>query len=192
MFRRSLHSAFSKLKGSTRFFTSSVAQAYSNYASLLTTHPLSTKAVTAGVIAAVGDSTCQLVTPSEPAQPFDPLRTFKFSLIGACFTGPSLHIWYGFLQRHLPSASTKSVLTRLAFDQLMFSPLFLATFLSIILTLDGKWNEIGQKLRADYIPTLKACLTVWVPATFFNFKFVPYIYQVTLLHSVSFISNIGL
>ena len=106
------------------------------------------------------------------------MRALKFSLLGCFYIGPALHYWYGFLSHQFPSTAVTQVLQRVATDQFLFTPLMLSSFLSAILTLDGKSDEIESKLKSDFIPTLLLNYTVWIPAMFLNFKFVPNAYQV--------------
>lgn len=126
----------------------------------------------------IGDVACQTMITKE--EKINYLRALKFSLLGCFYIGPALHYWYAFLGARFPSTAVVQVLQRVATDQFLFTPLMLSSFLSAILTLDGKSNEIESKLRSDFIPTLMINYTVWIPAMFLNFKFVPNAYQVFL------------
>lgn len=71
-------------------------------------------------------------------------RTVRFTFVGAAVLAPALHVWYGFLIRALPGTAPATVVKRVALDQLLFAPVFLAGFLSTVMLLDGK----AAKVRA--------------------------------------------
>jgi hypothetical protein len=55
---------------------------------------------------------------------------------GVVLVGPALHFWYLTLSRLVPAATTAGAVMRLALDQLVFAPVFLATFFVALLTLE--------------------------------------------------------
>ncbi|KAG3118303.1 hypothetical protein PI124_g1373 [Phytophthora idaei] len=160
------------------------------YASLLVTHPLSTKIVTGGAIAGMGDVGCQHVLEVEDDDArFDIKRTAIFTFLGGFLISPVLHVWYGFLGSRLPGVSTTAVAKRLALDQLGFAPTFLPVILSSVLALEGHAEDIPNKLRADWWPLTKANWVVWVPAQILNFRFVPGSMQVLFSNVVGLLWN---
>ncbi|CAM9788893.1 unnamed protein product [Ectocarpus sp. 12 AP-2014] len=191
------------------------------YNSLLESRPLTTKAVTSGAIAFAGDVSCQLlalevakreeeqssaqdVDEHEQHEPFgdggarsvaseiDWGRTLRFTLVGAAVVAPALHAWYGFLIRRLPGTAPATVVKRVALDQLLFAPGFLAVFLSTVMLLDGNAAKIDRKLRADYPTTVVSNWGYWIPAQVINFRFVAPVYQVLYANFVGFFWNIYL
>ncbi|KAG1685177.1 hypothetical protein DVH05_011379 [Phytophthora capsici] len=163
---------------------------WSSYTSLLETHPLSTKIVTGGAIAGLGDVGCQLVLEAEDDNTkFDIKRTAIFTFLGGFLISPVLHVWYGFLGSRLPGVSAAAVAKRLALDQLGFAPMFLPVFLSSVLTLEGNGEQISDKLRAEWWPVTKANWSVWVPAQILNFRFVPGSMQVLFSNVVGLLWN---
>ncbi|KAG7389541.1 hypothetical protein PHYPSEUDO_010186 [Phytophthora pseudosyringae] len=169
---------------------SAFRRAWDSYASLLETHPLSTKIVTGGAIAGLGDVGCQLVLEGEDGElKLDVKRTAIFTLLGGLLISPVLHVWYGFLSARLPGVSAGAVAKRLALDQLGFAPTFLPVFLSTVLTLEGHAEDIPDKLRADWWPVTKANWAVWVPAQILNFRFVPGSMQVLFSNLVGLLWN---
>eukprot|EP00904_Undaria_pinnatifida_P007476 jgi/Undpi1/3859/HiC_scaffold_16.g07227.m1 len=119
-------------------------------------------------------------------------RAARFTLIGATFLAPVLHTWYGFLARRLPGTAAATVVKRVALDQLVFAPVFLASFLSVVMLLDGNAAKIEPKLRADYTATVASNWGYWIPAQMINFRFVAPVYQVLYSNSVGFVWNIYL
>lgn len=66
-------------------------------------------------------------------------------------------------------------LKRVLTDQLCYSPLSLAAFLSYMAVVmeGGDREAVGEKLRSVYLPTLAANYAVWPAAQFLNFLVIP-------------------
>lgn len=91
-----------------------------------------------------------LVRPSDVASEIDWGRTARFTLVGAAVLAPSLHLWYGVLLRWLPGKAPTTVVKRVALDQLLFAPVFLAGFLSTIMLLDGNAAKVCVRVSGSY------------------------------------------
>lgn len=169
---------------------------WTRYLQVLKESPVTTKCVTSGLLSLGADVVCQVQfgdkALTEKDMELDLWRVLKFTSIGAFFVGPTLHFWYGFLARNFVGSSLFSTIQRLAMDQLVFAPMFIPAFFSIILILDGKPEMIVDKLRADWASTMITNYSVWVPAMFLNFKFVPPTLQVLFSNAVGFGWNIYL
>jgi len=111
---------------------------YNNY---LQEYPLITKTVTTGLVTAGGDLLCQKYFDGKVEKG----RFLKFTFLGFVLVGPTLHYWYGFLGRRIPGLSITSVVYRVAADQFIFAPIFLAVFMWSVLLLDGKPEQIIPK-----------------------------------------------
>jgi len=92
----------------------------------------------------------------------------------------------------IPGVTTIATLKRLFLDQSCFAPVFLTSFFSSALVLDGKSDQIVNKLKSDLGSTIIANYTVWVPSMFINFRFVPAQYQVLFSNFIGFFWNIYL
>jgi protein Mpv17 len=95
-----------------------------------------------------------------------------WGLIISFFQSP----WYAFLN----SAYTEdnkflSALKKVLTDQLCFSPVSLACFLSYMTVVleGGDQNAVSHKLRTVYLPTLAVNYAVWPASQFFNFMVMP-------------------
>lgn len=86
-----------------------------------------------------------LGTTSDVASEIDWGRTLRFTFVGAAVLAPALHVWYGFLIRKLPGTAPATVVKRVALDQLLFAPVFLAGFLSTVMLLDGKAAKVREQ-----------------------------------------------
>ena len=77
-------------------------------------------------------------------------------------------------------------------DQLVFSPLFIGTFLSSLTILDGKLSEVVSRLKSGWLDSLLLNWKIWVPCQLVNFRFVPQNYQVLFANMVALVWNTGL
>lgn len=190
---------------------------FSVYNRWLGAAPIMTKCTTSGLLSLMADVVCQIQFPAKPVAsssgststaaapppPIDVARVLKFAALGAFFTGPTLHYWYGFLAQRFPGATLGNAVQRLALDQLVFAPCFVPSFFAAVMVLDGKPHMIREKLTAEWYPTMVSIrvrcaamqsrlyfissptvllqvtnYSVWVPAMFVNFLLVPPSYQV--------------
>jgi hypothetical protein len=157
------------------------------YMELLNSRPLLTKAVTSGVITAAGDIGCQIVV--EKNDKFNFKRFFMFSGLGMVLVGPALHVWYGALNKFIPAQTTAGAIYRLALDQTVFAAPFIATFMSSLLLLEGRSDEISDTLSTGWWPAVKSNWLLWIPANFINFRFVVPRFQVLFANAVAVIWN---
>ena len=157
------------------------------YMSLLNSHPLLTKAVTSGLITAAGDIGCQTLV--EKKEKFDFKRFFMFSGLGLVLVGPTLHVWYGALNKFIPAQTTAGALYRLALDQTVFAGPFIATFMSSLLVLEGRSEEIQDTLSNGWWSAVKSNWLLWIPANFINFRFIVPRFQVLFANAVAVLWN---
>lgn len=141
------------------------------YLALLGSRPLLTKGITAALLNVLSDVFCQLVV--EKSSTIDLKRIFGFAAIGGLLVGPALHIWYGILGRVVTVDGSPGVLLRLVLDQFVFSPVSIATFLGLVLLLEGNASKIEAKLKKDLWTTVSTMWKVWIPFQFLNFAIVP-------------------
>jgi hypothetical protein len=166
------------------------------YCKCLEEKPILTKCITSGFLSFTADVVCQVYfTPpklksEKKTNDVDWLRTMKFTAIGTFFVGPILHYWYGFLATNITATGWIGTIQRLAFDQLGFAPIFIPMFFSVLLTLDGRPEQIPETLRREWLPTVLANYSVWVPAMIINFRFIPPTHQVLFSNLVGFGWNI--
>lgn len=77
----------------------------------------------------------------------------------------------------------KTLLTRVACDQLVFAPVATGVFLSSMALLEGA--DPRQKLDESYFTALGTNYLVWPMAQFVNFKFVPVQHQLLFVNVMS-------
>lgn len=203
--------------------SSYLSKAVAWYANKLETNPLATKCTTSGFIAGSGDVICQyivhyyrlhdhddshkssdiILTASSSSEKVhddilhsfvpDWTRTLRFSLLGFGLVAPVVHHWYGLLMTKLPGKDAKAALQRLFCDQILFAPVFIPTFMTSLMVLEGKdMDIITSTLNSNVSDVVVSNWTLWVPAMFVNFRFVPMNWQVLYSNCIGLIWNIYL
>ncbi|GAQ88733.1 protein Mpv17 [Klebsormidium nitens] len=144
---------------------------WQQYLALLESHPVLTKAITSSFLNFAGDLLCQTVI--EKKKELDFRRMGVISLIGLVLVGPTLHFWYGLLNRTVKIPGGAGIVSRLVLDQFLFSPAFIAAFFSTLLTLEGRPSLIQATLQKEWVSTCIANWKIWIPFQFLNFWLVP-------------------
>lgn len=171
------------------------------YANKLETHPLLTKCVSSGLIAASGDFLCQVVVDrrkkkvttdgTKPQSVFwwwDSVRTGRFLLLGTILVAPAIHYWYGALATTIaPGLTVRAVAKRVAWDQFVFTPLFLVVWLTSLWSLEvgGPAANVDERLATLMPPVLLANWSLWIPLQAVNFRLVPLKFQVLFSNVVA-------
>lgn len=100
--------------------------------------------------------------------------------------------WYMFLNSMFTDMPTVvSVLERDLTDQLLFSPISLASFFAFttIIIEQGDAEKYKEKMYKLYITTLAVSISVWFPVQFINFLVMPKKFQVPFSSSIGVIWN---
>ncbi|CAO2822373.1 unnamed protein product [Amaranthus hypochondriacus] len=158
------------------------------YMDLLVKFPVLTKAVTSALLNMIGDVICQLVIDKVPS--LDYKRTFMFTFLGFALVGPTLHYWYLYLSKLITIPGASGAFLRLLLDQFIFAPIFIGTFLSALMTLEGRASQIVPKLEQEWFSSVVANWRLWIPFQFLNFRFVPQQFQVLASNFVALIWNV--
>ena len=195
-FRRALHTTKNNSeKASSSSSSSSVFSPIAWYGQKLESHPLTTKCITSGFISGAADLMCQYIYHRNDHGTFSPdwMRTGRFSLLGFGLIAPVVHNWYGFLIKKVPGQFIPAVLKRLFLDQIIFAPLFIPTFMTSLMTLEGKrMDVIPAVLMKDVPDVVVTNWILWIPAMFVNFRFVPGQWQVLYSNCVGLVWNVYL
>jgi len=119
-------------------------------------------------------------------------RTAKFAGIGLFYLGPSLHVWYGFLNRTVAvkQPALQRSLKKMLVDQIVFAPIFTLSMLAVFGVVNGeKQEKIEDRVKNDYVDIMKRNYMLWPAAQIINFGLVPLKYQVTFAQIVAVIWN---
>lgn len=133
------------------------------------------------------------------ATPFvlDSTRTARQCLFGLAVNAPTVHFWWGFMERMMPLRNTATTIKKVALDQLVAAPLYLGFYHTYTGAMQGEGPEQVKQRVCERLPTtMQGCWSVWPFVHFFNFKYVslhnrPLVSQCTNLFFLLFISYIG-
>lgn len=124
--------------------------------------------------------------PRSPTTPFDFERLTRFMAYGFAMA-PIQFKWFGFLSRAFPVTKTSAfvpALKRVAVDQIVFAPVSVALFFSVMTVAEGGGRRaVALKLKDMYMPTLKANYMVWPAVQIINFRLMPVQFQLVSVSS---------
>ena len=117
-------------------------------------------------------------------------RTGKFFMMGTCFIGPGLRVWYGVLERTVTGTGMTLALKKMLCDQIIWAPAFVATFFCLSDALSRKSVEdIKLNLQQNYPQAMKMNYYVWPAVQMINFYFVPFTHRVIVANCVALFWN---
>ena len=168
----------------------SPAELWSGYLGLLETAPLTTKAISAGVIIGAGDAAAQTVENAQKGGDFDFARYLRWAFFGLVLQGPWNHAFYLLLDATFPPTPdpfTITTLEKVGIDQFIQAPIFTVVILGFFAVVEGKGlgfakdqvkNELGGILVKNW--------SIFLPATFINIAYCPPELRVLFLNCVFF------
>jgi peroxisomal membrane protein 2 len=179
------HRAFKTAKMSTTSEAPRSSGISGLYLSLLDSYPLTTKAVTSGILTFSADIICQINFPAKGSRMeifkesvipvtvaniekkenspslfdylrhIDWVRTGNFTLLGIVYIAPAMHYWYGFLMRAFHGNSMRITILRTAMDQSMFAPTFLTFFFVNSSAIEYITSQIGRQGNNNFNEEMK-------------------------------------
>ena len=149
-------------------------------------YPFSSKVASSFTLWGVGDCISQHLDPMSKNKNYDYLRTLKMSLYGGIVFTVCANKWYTFLGKKFIGSSFRSVASKVALDQTIFAPLFLASVFTFTSVTEGLGLE-GAKKRIDQnlLSALVANWMIWPAVQAFNLGFVPPQYQILVVNIVA-------
>lgn len=184
------------------------------YSEQLDERPIVTKAITAGIIAGLGDLFIQFYqlnyekghdssayhgqsqndgnshVKAYTLTNLDSARTMRFVVLGAFFAAPFNHYWYQWLAGHLPGQAFGRITQRVIMDQLLCAPIFDALWLLGLWRMEGNTlSQSKEKLISHFPSVLAVNWLMWIPAQYANFFFVPLKFQVLYITVVELAWN---
>ncbi|MEJ1281891.1 peroxisomal membrane protein 2 isoform X2 [Cricetulus griseus] len=151
-------------------------RALAQYLLLLKLYPVFTKAVSSGILSAVGNLLAQMI---EKKQKNDSQSLDVSGLLRFFVTGPLSHYFYLFMEYWIPPGVPLATVKRLLLDRLLFAPTFLLLFFLIMNLLEGKdVSAFASKMRSGFWPALQMNWRMWTPLQFININYVPLQFRV--------------
>jgi hypothetical protein len=176
-------------------------RAWSAYNRSLERRPLFTKCCMSGVILGSADALVQTSqdhgtsdsdTNSADSEGFDWRRAGAVQVFSFCFQGPFGHFWYPFLDRNVRrlglTAGAGYIATKVFFDETVNGNVTNALYFSSIPLMEGKeLSWVKEKMRYDLLPSFLIEGALWIPASTFNFLFIPLPHQLMFANCVVFV-----
>ncbi|KAJ3103385.1 Protein required for ethanol metabolism [Phlyctochytrium planicorne] len=127
------------------------------YDRILRQRPILTQALSTGALFIAGDLLAQQAVERKGLKNHDPVRTMRLAAFGTCIAGPSIAMWYPFLQSAVTFQSPVIALsTRVVLDQTVFAPTFIGIFFSFNGFMEGKsLREVQEKLEKSWLCQLQ-------------------------------------
>jgi len=175
------------------------------YAKQLTSFPIITKSLTAGIVFGLSDWCAQLIELGESEEGADDVASSESSkvvfsriltsfLVGLLFFGPAANAWYSMIFRVLPSTSLVSTLQKAALGQIFFGPTFTCVFFGAGMIQSGSFS-LGAwvtKVREDLPAVWASGVGYWPLMDFISYKFVPVQWIPLFVNFASFVWTIYL
>ena len=151
------------------------------------TYPLLSNVATTTTLFTAADALCQILE-HKGFDNFNLQRLFNMTTMSAAYYGPVYFYYYRLLDRKFPGRNPRTIIVKMAIDQILFTIPSLALFFIGMGFLEGKtWKENMAELELKYIPTYLTSSTFWPVAQAMNFAVVPPMYRVTYISSMTLV-----
>ena len=159
--------------------------------------PLLASAGTCGVFSLVSDTIVQSIelqasrkkakgVPGIDCCTYDPLRSGRMLSFGLLFYGPLQHFWYALLDKQFSRRSyLPHFASKVALNQVVLGPVVLMSVFAWNLAFQHKLDELGEKAKRDFVPSMLNGWKFWVPAACVNFWLIPLKRQVLFMSACS-------
>lgn len=151
------------------------------YLLFLKLYPVLTKAVSSGILSALGNLLAQMIEKKQKkdSRSLDVSGLLRYLVYGFFVTGPLSHYLYLCMESWVPPEVPWARVKRLLLDRLLFAPAFLLLFFLIMNFLEGKdINVFVAKMRSGFWPALQMNWRMWTPLQFININYVPLQFRV--------------
>lgn len=144
------------------------------YSSRLIDRPIATKCATGGALFGLGDLTVQRHKRAKQGTPVDIGRTAEMAFWGGTFNSGVGHLWYNFVEQIAGLPGPLGIVQRVAFDQLLWTPLIDVAFFSYHALVRGRgFSGVRQEVGDKLWPTLVQNWKVWPLVHCVTYCFVP-------------------
>lgn len=155
-------------------------RALAQYLLFLKLYPVATKAVSSGILSALGNFLAQMIKKQKKdSQSLEVSGLLRYLVYGLFVTGPLSHYLYLFMEYWVPPEVPWASVKRLLLDRLFFAPTFLLLFFFFMNFLEGKNASVFvAKMRSGFWPALQMNWKMWTPLQFININYVPLQFRV--------------
>ncbi|XP_052024684.1 peroxisomal membrane protein 2 [Apodemus sylvaticus] len=155
-------------------------RALAQYLLFLKLYPVATKAVSSGILSALGNFLAQMIKKQKKdSQSLEVSGLLRYLVYGLFVTGPLSHYLYLFMEYWVPPEVPWASIKRLLLDRLFFAPTFLLLFFFFMNLLEGKNTSVFvAKMRSGFWPALQMNWKMWTPLQFININYVPLQFRV--------------
>mmetsp|Transcript_31886 Transcript_31886/g.78029 ORF Transcript_31886/g.78029 Transcript_31886/m.78029 type:complete len:271 (-) Transcript_31886:105-917(-) len=157
------------------------------YLRLLSAHPFSARAISAGIIFFTADVVAQKLY----SRTFSYSRLWRYSMYGLAVMGPFLYLWYFLMHVYGPSDSLVGSIQKALFEQITLEPACI--FMYILF--DGVVRRRGvayirSKLLSDFVSLWTKNAVFWIPSNFANYYLGTQDLRVVFANICSFFWNV--
>lgn len=129
----------------------------------------------------------------DKAKSIDIGRMLRLASFGFLIHGPTGHFFYGFLNGKMPSTTPVNVATKVAIDQILWTPIFDVVFLTYMTLAEGKTlDDVKTKIQNDLSTAVRGSWAIWPVAHAINFGFIPSSQRTRYFNSVQIVYNMFL
>lgn len=156
-------------------------RALAQYLLFLKLYPVVTKAVSSGILSALGNLLAQMIEKKQKkdSQSLEVSGLLRYLVYGLFVTGPLSHYLYLSMEYWVPPEVPWARVKRLLLDRLFFAPAFLLLFFFVMNLLEGKNISVFvAKMRSGFWPALQMNWRMWTPLQFININYVPLQFRV--------------
>mmetsp|Transcript_1675 Transcript_1675/g.2978 ORF Transcript_1675/g.2978 Transcript_1675/m.2978 type:complete len:216 (-) Transcript_1675:275-922(-) len=152
-----------------------VVRAWTGYLNKLSSDPLMTKSISAGVLSVVSDLVAKILSKEKVKTS----SLFNELTMGLIIRGPINH-WFHLLLDNVIFRKARNqfapgiIIGKLVLDQFVFSPLFIALYFIVNgFMLDQRMQDIADKIITTLPKVMLKNWSVWIPANAISYALIP-------------------
>lgn len=163
------------------------------YSASVKRSPRITNGVMTGTLFGIGDVIAQLGFPEKKDQKYDIVRTARGVVYGSLIFSLIGDKWYKFLNEKIklrPGEHWANTVARVACDQLIFAPVGIPMYYTVMGFLEGKsMLQVKKKVEDNWWSTLVTNWYVWPAFQMLNFSLVPVQHRLLSVNLISIFWN---
>ena len=164
----------------TQIISNFPSELWQQYSTVLTEHPIVTKACTSATVYTIGDIIAQRTTMSDDDddEELDYVRIVRSMIAGLIGHGPMSHFWYnicdGFFADTLHLTAWWAFIPKVFIDQTLWGPIWNNTYLLLIgLMKMERLDVIWEDIKKSTVPMVVSGLKLWPAAHTVTYGLIP-------------------